>query len=167
MAKGFSYYSKCKGSYLHSFQKEVTDTTHTGCCENELLGDMVECRKTRQEAVAIIQVREDGGLDQDAACLPTSWAVPSLQAALDPHEPSASCEVGRLLDLLWKKHQDLLRFHIFEEPHSRELGEHICCGHVELDGLGLCLSLWEISEGRTCYLLLDLEIWVFLSLEPP
>ena len=24
--------------------------------------------------------------------------------------------------------------------------------------MGLCLSLWEISEGRACYLLLDLEI---------
>lgn len=55
------------GSYYIAFRKEVTDTTHTGCCENRLLGDMVECRKTRQEAVAIIQVREDGGLDQDAA----------------------------------------------------------------------------------------------------
>ena len=31
------------------------------------MGDMVVCRKTRQEAVAVIQVREDGGLDQDAA----------------------------------------------------------------------------------------------------
>ena len=43
------------GSYYIASRKEVTDTTHTGCCENRLLGDMVECRKTRQEAVAIIQ----------------------------------------------------------------------------------------------------------------
>lgn len=75
-------------------RKEVTDITHIGCCENRLLGDMVECRKTTQEAVAVIQVREDSGLDQDAATsTPPPGAAPSLQAAPAPMvSPSAGCE---------------------------------------------------------------------------
>ena len=78
------------GSYYIASRKEVTDTTHIGCGENRLLGDMVVCRKTRQEAVAVIQVREDGGLDQDAAT-----STPLLGCAIPPgspgpHEPFCS-----------------------------------------------------------------------------
>lgn len=93
---------------------------------------------------------------------PPPGAVPSLQAAPAPMSPSASCEKWEDCWIYFERSTRIYWGFIYLRSLWRGAGRtHLLWVHVELDGLGLCLSLWEISEGRTCYLLLDLEITGF------
>lgn len=76
--------------------------------------------------------------------------------------PSASCEKWEDCWIYFERSTRIYWGFIYLRSLWRGAGRtHLLWVHVELDGLGLCLSLWEISEGRTCYLLLDLEITGF------
>lgn len=93
---------------------------------------------------------------------PPPGAAPSLQAAPAPTSPSAACEKWADCWIYFARSTRIYWGFIYLRSLWRGAGRtHLLWVHVELDGLGLCLSLWEISEGRACYLLLDLEITGF------